>query len=104
MLGRGHVISPDWANGAKILVDGLTQAFMEEAGFPPADLRRSHVVVLPEDEKSVVDSLRSLSYRARPRVNNRTTITCQIEYPGEGFPEDVPFKEAPFEGLLMESS
>ena len=43
---------------------------MEEANppFAPHDLRRSHVVLLPEDNKDVLELLMSLSYRMRPRA------------------------------------
>jgi len=77
LIQCGLDICPDWANGAKVLVQGLTPVSMEEAGFSPNDLRRSHVVVLPEHEKDVFDSLKSLSYRMRPREKTRNIIHCQ---------------------------
>ena len=69
---RGVDICPEWANGAKILAQGLTPLMMEEAipSFAPDDLRRSHVVMLPDNEKDVLESLSDLSYRMRPRSKN----------------------------------
>ena len=76
---RGVNISPDWANGAKILMEGLTPEMMEKGDppFDPDDLRRSHVVALPEHETDVLESLRDLSYRKRPRTKTRNIFTCQ---------------------------
>jgi hypothetical protein len=76
--GLGIDICPEWANGAKILIPGLTPSMMREAqpGFAPEELRRSHVVVLPENENEVLESLMGLSYRMRPREKTRATITC----------------------------
>jgi len=77
LRNRGVDISPQWANGARILIEGLTPAMLEKSGFAPGDLRRSHVVVTAENEDNVEVALRqSLSYRTRPRIKTRTVITC----------------------------
>jgi len=78
---RGFEISPEWAKGAKILIEGLTPSMMQGAqpDFAPETLRCWHVVMLPENEKEVMDSLMGLKYRTRPREKMRTTITCQQE-------------------------
>lgn len=73
---RGIPISPVWANGAKILVEGLKPEIMKEAGFPPEDLRLWHVVVHPEKERDVFESLMKLTYRKRPREKSRKVISC----------------------------
>merc|ERR1711920_507935 len=77
LLRRGVDISPDWANGAKILVEGLTAAMFDEGGFAPSDLRQWHVVMWPSQEKEVHDVLKALSYRTRPREKTRHTISLQ---------------------------
>mmetsp|Transcript_6799 Transcript_6799/g.12608 ORF Transcript_6799/g.12608 Transcript_6799/m.12608 type:complete len:744 (-) Transcript_6799:170-2401(-) len=89
---RGVDISPDWANGAKILVEGLTPALMEEGGFAPEDLRVWHVVMLPEHQNEVLDSLKTLPYRTRPREKSRNTIMCQM-----GSNSEQPSGDSPVE-------
>lgn len=93
---RGIDVCPEWANGAKILIEGLTPSMMEEANppFAPADLRRSHVVVLPENEKDVTESLMGLKYRERPREQTRKTVTCL----------KLPFENPQCEGIAGDGS
>lgn len=83
LLTRGVDISPAWANGAKILVDGLTPLMMEEGApsFDPSSLRRSHIVVLENYEEDVMNSVRALSYRKRPRPKTVQFMTCQATSP-----------------------
>lgn len=90
----GIDISPPWANGAKILIEGLTPSVMKEAGFPPEDLHLWHVLVNPENEKDVFESLRSLTYKKRPRQKTRKVITCQTR----------PSKPLPCEGAAHDDS
>jgi len=79
LMMRAVNISPEWANGAKVLIEGLTPEMMEKGDppFDPDDLRRSHVVALPENEKDILESLRGLSYRMRPRTKTRNIVTCK---------------------------
>jgi len=74
---RGIDISPEWANGAKILIEGLTPSMMKEAGFAPEGLHLWHVVLFPNNENDVLESLMHLSYRMRPRKKTRQFIGCQ---------------------------
>jgi len=78
LLQKGVDVTPEWANGAKILVEGLTAALLQEARFPAKDLKRSHVVVLPEHESDVHDALKELRSRIRPGVKTRKLIMCQV--------------------------
>merc|ERR1712048_244062 len=72
-------MAPDWANGAKILVEGLTHDLMKESvdEFAPDDLCQWHVVMLPEHETEINKALRTLTYRMRPRPKTRQTVMIQ---------------------------
>mmetsp|Transcript_14201 Transcript_14201/g.28102 ORF Transcript_14201/g.28102 Transcript_14201/m.28102 type:complete len:455 (-) Transcript_14201:157-1521(-) len=76
LIKRGIDISPEWANGAKILIEGLTPSMIQESGFQE-QLQRWHVVVCPENEKDVMESLLAIRFRKRPKLKTQTPITCQ---------------------------
>jgi hypothetical protein len=64
---RGEDACPAWANGAKILVPGLTPEAMASGGVPLAGLRPWHVVVREGDREKVAAILQTLPYKLRPR-------------------------------------
>jgi len=75
LRNHGVDITPSWANGAKVLVEGVTPEMMEQVGFPPNTLRPWHVVIPASEEAGLLDALRMMPYRARPRVRNRHAVT-----------------------------
>eukprot|EP00930_Biecheleria_cincta_P078451 TRINITY_DN65917_c0_g1_i1.p1 TRINITY_DN65917_c0_g1~~TRINITY_DN65917_c0_g1_i1.p1 ORF type:complete len:482 (-),score=71.17 TRINITY_DN65917_c0_g1_i1:327-1772(-) len=87
LVKRGVDITPEWANGAKILVEGLTSSLMGEGGFDPRNLRCWHVVMLPENDEDVKQILFGLNYRKRPRVKTMDTILLK-HLPGEDCMDD----------------
>lgn len=62
----GEDVQPPWANGAKILVPGLT-AELWSTGSPHINLGPYHVVMLPRDEADVMAALDAIG-RRRPRL------------------------------------
>lgn len=50
---------------------------MVEGGFELSNLRQWHVLVLPEHEFELLEALRTLSYRERPREKTRHEISLQ---------------------------
>jgi hypothetical protein len=65
-VDRGVNTRPDWANGAKVFVEGLNREALVAAGVE--ELCPRHVLVKAEDEEAVQASLQVLSYRVRPRL------------------------------------
>merc|ERR1711904_648494 len=74
LKNEGIDVLPSWANGAKVLLRGLTAEILKESGTDPGILRPYHVMVGPQDEAKISEALQKLSYRARPRMKERTEI------------------------------
>jgi len=70
---KGTQVTPDWARGAKIFVEGLTQDVLEQTGTLASELRPWHVIILEQDQAQVHASLEQLPYRSRPRVKSKTS-------------------------------
>jgi len=61
-IERGAELQPDWANGAKLFVEGVGPEFFDVHLCP------RHVLVFAEDEALVHAVLRKLPYNFRPRL------------------------------------
>jgi len=75
-LSAGTNIKPDWANGAKILVEGLNPGQLEPPAIPNG-LKPYHVVLWETDEESLLDGLKDLPYNIRklnPGSRGRSTV------------------------------
>lgn len=68
---RGTTIQPLWANGAKIFVERLTLADVEESRVF-TDLCPRHVVVYEDEEHLVDEALQAMSCKTRPRLKANT--------------------------------
>jgi hypothetical protein len=81
----GVGLTPEWANGATVLVQGLTPESLKEAGFDPEHLRWYYVIVPPEIEKDIVAPFANRPLKERPRWNvlqsekSRKICHCKIE-------------------------
>jgi len=65
---RGVNVFPDWARGAKVLIEGLTEDDLRHNGYDPTSLRPWHVLTYVEDVSLVFESLRRIPYCRRPRA------------------------------------
>lgn len=100
---RGEDACPAWANGAKILVPGLTPEAMASGGVPPSGLRPWHVVVREGDREEVAAILQTLPYKLRPRQKTpasklkgavvRSGAAGSIGATGEDTHQDAPISE-----------
>ena len=73
-----EAIEPPWANGAKILVEGIDASAIDEARL---DFGPRHIVVRSQDEPLVLAAFSSLPCRSRPRLKPNCG---RIERPGDG--------------------
>lgn len=90
LMAYGANLQPAWANGAKIMVAGLSIQSMEQTDIPPSELRPWHVLVKESDESRVHEALSALSYRVRPRLQLSRCRTLTISaQPSENY-GDVP--------------
>jgi DNA-directed RNA polymerase subunit H (RpoH/RPB5) len=67
---------------AKVLIAGLTDEALHNAGFATSNLRPYHVIVGEHDEQRVHDALTIMPYQLRPRVKRSSQIsvaTCSRE-------------------------
>jgi len=64
-------MTPSWANGAMILVPGLSLEDLRQNGHDPASLRPWHVVAMVDDTHEVFSSLQRMPYPQRPRAKAR---------------------------------
>lgn len=62
---RGADLQPSWANGAKIFVEHLTSADVEESRV---ELQPRHVIVREDEEHYVYEALEGIPYKVRPRL------------------------------------
>jgi len=65
LVGRGVDVHPPWANGAKILAEGVDPFVLDEARVIPAPW---HVIVREHHEHEVYKTLRALPHRIRPTL------------------------------------
>jgi hypothetical protein len=73
-MAAGAEIRPAWANGAKVLVQGLDPKDIKDVDR----LRSRHVIVLDEDVEELLRALLVLPPRVRPKLNyNRTTLSSR---------------------------
>lgn len=66
LSASGEEMCPAWANGAKVLVRGLTPEVLERSGVQPSELRPWHVIAHDRDRPRVLAALRALLYEIRP--------------------------------------
>jgi hypothetical protein len=81
---KGIQVRPDWARGAKIFVEGLTQDVLEQTGTLASELRPWHVIILEQDREHVHAALESLSYRVKPRVKSTTSHIVALDVLKDG--------------------
>lgn len=102
LVTRGVDVKPSWAHGAKIFVDNVEKASLEQAGVTIRDLRHWHVLVLDEDvpwvesimrkvvgRKSRVRSARSVYLDVTSALPGDLDVAEQIEGKGESPTYDV---------------
>jgi len=75
LRSKGVDVHPPWANGAKVLIGGLTSDILEKSGHAVEELKVYHVLCLPEDEETVQECLMQLPYRIRPRAKRRMVLS-----------------------------
>jgi len=65
LVGRGVDVHPVWANGAKVLAEGVDPFVLDEARVIPAPW---HVIVREHHEHEVYKTLRALPHEIRPKL------------------------------------
>jgi len=113
LAARGVNMRPDWAQGAKVMMEGLTPDALSAAGVDPSTLRAWNVVALKSDEPRILAAIASLPYRSRPRVRRAASQSIVLKHarPSEssaecGNPseaeaeENADTPETPLEGLI----
>jgi hypothetical protein len=73
LVTRGVEVQPPWAHGAKILVDGISQETLEQAGIQIDDLRPWHALVFEEDVPRVRSMIQNFAGR-KPRVRSAQAV------------------------------
>ena len=68
LKNKGVDLTPDWAQGAKIFIEGLSAEDVHDSSLDLQCLRPWHVVVRPEDVPRILQALQALPYRGRPRA------------------------------------
>ncbi|CAE8667928.1 unnamed protein product [Polarella glacialis] len=69
------VLQPLWANGAKILVPGLSEEVWRKADVGMS-LKPFHIVVQSDDVDELQQVLRCIRYQDRPRIKANTLPVC----------------------------
>jgi len=80
-LKAGTDIKPAWANGAKILAEGVNHGQLEPPTVPDEGLKPYHVVLWEKDEEQLLDGLKHLPYNFRtlnPGSKGRTSVPTEL--------------------------
>lgn len=75
---RGVDVSPEWAHGAKIFLDNVTEEAVEQVGIKSDELRPWHVLAHEENEPRIHSALRGLKCRPRPRVRSMKSLRLTL--------------------------